>query len=93
MAIKKKKVKTKPKKKVVKIFHYFSNIEVGVIKLSAPLKIGEKIRIIGGKETDFDQKVQSMQIEHEEVKAGKKGDSIGLKVKEKVHDGYRVYKI
>ena len=67
MAIKKKKVKTKPKKKVVKkiikkkegkligrIFHYFSNIEVGVIKLSAPLKIGEKIRIIGGKETDFD---------------------------------------
>ena len=34
-----------------------------------------------------------MQIEHEEVKAGKKGDSIGLKVKEKVHDGYRVYKI
>ena len=49
--------------------------------------------IVGGQETDFEQEVKSMQIEHEEVKAAKKGDSVGMNVKEKVHEGYKVYKI
>lgn len=95
----------KPAKKVInkkankvgkligKISHYFSNIDVAVINLSSPLKNGDIIRIIGGKETDFDQKVASMQIDHKEVKKAKKGDSIGIKVNEKVHQGYKVYKI
>ena len=87
---------TKAKKEgklIGKVTHYFSNIEVAVIKLSLPLKEGETIRIIGGENTDFEQPVKSMQIEHEKIKTGKKGDSIGLKVKEKVHEGYKVYKI
>ena len=96
----KKPVKTKritKEKKIGKlvgrITHYFSNIEVAVINLAAPLKQGEKIRIIGGKETDFEQKVGSMQIDHEQVKSAKKGDSVGTKIDEKVHEGYKVYKI
>jgi translation elongation factor EF-1alpha len=80
-------------KLIGKISHYFSNIEVAVINLTAPLKIGDTIRVIGGQETDFEQEVASMQIEHEEVKSGKKGDSVGMKIKEKVHEGYKVYKI
>ena len=95
---KKKAVKkiSKPRKEgklIGKITHYFSNIEVAVINLSAPLKIGSKIRIVGGQETDFDQDVESLQIDHEEVKSAKKGDSVGMKVDEKVHDSYKVYKI
>ena len=97
--------KAKPKKvrKVVKIkkegkmigriTHYFSNIEVAVIDLTAPLKEGDAIKVIGGQETDFEQEVSSMQIDHKEVKSAKKGDSVGMKVKEKVHEGYKVYKI
>jgi translation elongation factor EF-1alpha len=80
-------------KLIGKITHYFSNIEVAVIDLTSPLKEGDTIRVVGGQETDFEQEVASMQIEHEEVKAGKKGDSVGLKIKEKVHEGYKVYKI
>ena len=75
------------------ITHYFSNIEVAVVELSAPLKMGDTIKIIGGQETDFEQKVDSMQIDHQEVKSGKKGNSVGIKVDEKVHEGYKVYKI
>ena len=87
-------VKKEPEGKLIgRITHYFSNIEVAVIDLSAPLKIGDTIRVIGGQETDFEQGVESMQIEHEEVKLGKKGDAIGTKIKEKVHEGYKVYKI
>jgi hypothetical protein len=76
-----------------KITHYFSNIEVAVIELVSPLKMGDSIRVVGGQETDFEQKVGSMQIDHKEVKVGKKGDSVGLKIDEKVHEGYNAYKV
>ncbi len=91
----KTKIKTKSSegKLIGRITHYFSNIEVAVINLTSPLKIGDAIRIVGGQETDFEQKVISMQIDHEEVKSGKKGDSVGMKVDEKVHEGYKTYKI
>lgn len=90
MATKKVIKKLKP---IGEITHYFSNIQVAVIKLVAPLKVGEKIRIAGGEETDFEQEVESMQIDHKEVKSGKKGNAIGMKVDEKVREGYKVYKI
>ena len=80
-------------KLIGKITHYFSNIEVAGVDLIAPLKMGDTIRIVGGQETDFEQGVSSMQIDHKDVKSGKKGDSVGMKIKEKVHEGYKVYKI
>ena len=79
-------------KLIGKISHYFSDIEVGIIKLSAPLSNGDEIRIIGGQTTDFNQKVTSMQLNHKELKKAKKGDAIGLKTSEKVREGYQVYK-
>jgi len=82
----------KTAKPIGKITHYFSNIEVAVINLMSPLKKGDSIRITGGKETDFKQKIASMQADHKDIKSAKKGDSIGIKVKEKVHEGYKVYK-
>ena len=87
------KIKNTKEKPIGKITHYFSNIEVGVIKLSNPLGQGDEIRIVGGENTDFNQKVDSMQIDHKEIKKAKKGDSVGLKVSEKVREGYGVYKI
>ena len=65
---------------------------MAVIKLSAPLKEGDEIRITGGEETDFNQKAVSMQIDHEKVKLAKKGKTVGLQVKEKVREGYLVFK-
>lgn len=88
-----KKKKSGEGKLIGRITHYFSNIEVAVINLTSPLKIKDTIRIVGGQETDFEQKVISMQIDHEEVKLAKKGDSVGIKIDEKIHDGYKVYKI
>lgn len=76
-----------------KVAHYFDKIGVAVIDLENSLKIGDKIRIVGGKETDFEQIVESMEMEHRKVKKAKKGDSVGLKVKEKVREGYKVYLI
>jgi len=55
--------------------------------------MGDTIKIVGGQDTDFEQEVSSMQIDHQEVKSAKKGDSVGMKVDKKVHEGYKVYKI
>lgn len=79
-------------KLIGKITHYFGNIGVAVIELTGTLKEGDNIRITGG-ETDFTQAVESMEIEHEKVKIAKAGKSIGLKVSQKVHEGYKVYKL
>lgn len=77
---------------VGKITHHFSKIEVGIVELSKELRVGDNIHIKGST-TDFEQKVDSIQIEHENIDKAKKGDVIGLKVKEKVREGDEVYKI
>lgn len=79
-------------KLIGKITHYFKNIGVAVIELSDALKVGDTIRIVGG-EIDFNQTVESMEIEHQKVQEGKKGDSVGLKIEQKVREGYKVYKL
>jgi len=71
---------------------YFSKIGVAVIELSDTLKVGDTIRIVGGA-TDFTQTIESMEIEHEKVKEAATGDSVGLKVNQKVREGYKVYKL
>lgn len=76
-----------------KITHYFGKIEVGIIEITkGSLAVGDTIHI-KGTSTDFEQKVDSMQIEHEQINKAKKGDVIGLKVKDKVREGDEVYKI
>jgi len=77
---------------VGKVTHFFSKINVAVVELTAPLSVGDRIRI-QGPTTDFEQTVQSMQIEHENVKTAKKGQSIGLKVDERVRENDTVYKV
>ena len=79
-------------KLIGKVTHYFGKIGVAVIKLEDSLKVGDTIRIVGG-QTDFTQTVESMEIEHKKVKEAKAGDSVGVKVAQKVREGYKVYKL
>ncbi|MBU3964237.1 hypothetical protein KJ562_00665 [Patescibacteria group bacterium] len=79
-------------KLIGKIIHFFDKIQVAVIELVGPLKTGDTIRIVGG-DTDFEQTVESIQVDHKEIKKAKKGDEVGLKIAEKARDGYRVYKV
>jgi len=80
-------------KLIGKIIHYFSNIGVAVVDLKGSLSSGDTIRIIGGEKTDFNQIVDSMEADHKKTDKAKSGDSVGMKVKEKVREGYKVYKI
>jgi len=77
-------------KGVGKVFDYFSRIGVAAIKATGGLKIGDKIRIKGNT-TDFEQRVESMQAENSPIEKAKKGDDIGIKVKDRVRKNDIVY--
>ena len=77
---------------VGRVSHYFSRINVAVVELKAPLAVGDRI-LVKGSTTDLEQVVESMQIEHEDVQRAEAGQSIGLKVKERVRENDTVYKI
>jgi len=77
--------------KIGRVTHFFSKISVAVIELTTPLSIGDTI-VFKGPNTDFEQAVDSMQIEHENVEKAEAGQSIGLKVTQRVRETDAVYK-
>jgi len=76
---------------VGRVTHFFTKISVAVIELTAPLAVGDTIAI-KGPTTDLEQVVESMQIEHENVKRAEAGQSIGLKVAQRVREKDIAYK-
>ncbi len=78
------------KKPIGAITHYFSKIGVAVIELSGKINEGDNISIEGAT-TNVNQKIDSMQIEHKPVKTAGKGQSIGLKVVDRVREGDDVF--
>jgi hypothetical protein len=82
--------KPKEPKPIGVVTHYFGNIDVAIVKFSTPVKVGTTIHFKGAT-TDFAQTIESMQYEHEQIETAKKGQQVGIKVKEKVHEGNEVY--
>lgn len=77
---------------VGKVADFFARPVVAGIELTGTLKVGDKIRI-HGHTTDLEMTVGSMQIDNASVTEAKEGDSIGIKVTDKVRAGDTVYKI
>ena len=77
---------------VGKVTHFFTHINVAVIELSDTLNAGDTISFEGAS-TNFQQKVDSMQIEKQTISTAKKGQAIGLKTNDRVREGDAVYKI
>lgn len=79
--------------KVGKVTHFFDKINVAAIKVTEePIKVGDKIRI-GEFGVGLEQKIDSMQMEHQEVPEAKVGDEVGIKVIKAVKAGDEVYKV
>ena len=79
-------------KEIGEVTHYFSKISVAAIKLKDALKVGDKIRIKGN-QTDFEQTVDSMQIDKDSKQEAGNGEEIGIKVKDRVRAKDIVYKL
>ncbi len=75
-----------------RVSHFFSRPVVAGIELSAPIKVGDKIHI-KGHTTDLEVSVDSMQVDNVVVDEAKRGDSIGVKVPDRVRPGDQVYRV
>ena len=73
------------------ITHFFSKIGVAVVELTASLAVGDRI-LIKGPSTDFEQVVESMQIEHENIPKAEAGQDVGLQMAEQARERDVVYK-
>jgi len=80
------------KQEIGKVTHFFGKINVATITLSAELKVGDRISIEGA-HTNFEQTVDSIQIEKASLTEATAGQQIGIKVKERVREHDTVYKI
>ena len=79
--------------KIGVIIHFFTNVNVAAIKITAgELKVGDTIHIVGT-HTDFKQRIDSMEIDRNPVQMVQVGDDVGIKVNERTREHDIVYKI
>lgn len=79
-------------RQVGKVIHYFDKAMVAVVGLTGELAAGDTVKFVRG-ESEFTQTVESMEINHEKIQAGKAGDEVAIKVSEATHEGAKAYKI
>jgi translation initiation factor IF-2 len=81
------------KEKVGEVFHYFTKAGVAAINLNdSYLQVGDTV-LIQGVTTNLTQKVESMQVENMPVQRAEMGQSVGIKVSEKVREKDFVYRV
>jgi translation initiation factor IF-2 len=77
---------------VGRVMDFFARPVVAGIDVTDTLKVGDRIHI-KGHTTDIEMDIASMQINNENVSQAKKGDSVGIKVPDRVRVGDLVYKV
>ena len=81
-----------PEEAVGKVSDFFARPVVAGIEMIGTLKLGEKIHITGHT-TDIEMVIDSLQINNANVTEAKPGDSVGIKVPDRVRRGDTVYKV
>jgi translation elongation factor EF-1alpha len=81
-----------PEEEIGKVSTFFARPVVAGIDLTSSLKVGDTIHI-QGHTTDIEVEVESMQIDNVDVKQADSGDSVGVKVTDRVRPGDHVYKL
>lgn len=71
--------------------HFYDKLGVAIVDLtSGGLKVGQEVKFKRG-DSEFTQKIESLQVDHEDVEAVKKGDSFGVKVDQPTKVGTEVH--
>ena len=77
---------------VGEVTHFYNRICVAVLDVKNTIRVGDQIHILGHS-TDYQQKVKSLQIEHEQIQEAGPGMEVALKVERLAHRGDKVYKL
>jgi selenocysteine-specific translation elongation factor len=81
-----------PEEEVGKVSDFFARPVVAGIELTGTIKVGDKLHI-QGHTTDMEFVVDSMQINNVNVQEAKAGDSVGIKVADRVRRGDTIYRV
>ncbi|MDP3991843.1 MAG: translation elongation factor-like protein [Candidatus Colwellbacteria bacterium] len=79
-------------KEIGEVTHYYSHLEVAIVKFNRKVKVGETVHFKGAT-TDFVLKIGSIQFDHKDIDEAKKGQEVGIKVSEKVRQGDKVCEV
>ena len=75
------------------VSNYYGKISVAAVEMTeGTVSLGDTLHFLGHT-TNFESKVDSMQIEHKSVTEAKRGDSVGIKISETVRRGDKIYKV
>ena len=80
----------KTPKPIGAVTHFFDGLGVAIVKFSKAVKKGTRLHFKGAT-TDFEEIARSMQYDHQDVETAKKGQEVGIKVKERVREGDKVF--
>lgn len=81
-----------PEEMVGTVSDFFAHPVVAGIELTGTLKVGDRVHI-KGHTTDLDFTVGSIQIDNANVSEAKSGDSVGVKVSDRVRSGDHIYRV
>lgn len=79
-------------KVIGEVTHYYSHLEVAIVKFNRKVKVGETVHF-KGHTTDFTETINSIQYDHKDVEEAKSGQEVGIKVSEKVRQGDKVCEV
>jgi putative protease len=84
-----------PEEQVGVIVKFFAKPSVAAIEVtSGTIKTGDVLKLkYLGHTTDFTEQVGSMELDNQAIEEAKVGDLIGVKVKERVRENDKVYKV
>jgi len=75
------------------VINFYAKPSVAAIKVTGgSIRKGDLLKY-KGHTTDFTEEVTSMEIENHPVEEAKAGDLVGLKVKERVREKDKIYKV
>ncbi len=77
---------------VGRVTHYFGQLSVAAVQLTGPLAIGDQVHV-KGHTTDFSQKIDSLEVEHQKVSKAGPGDNVAFKVPDKARPGDQVFRV
>jgi putative protease len=75
------------------VVKFFAKPSVAAIEVTGDsIKVGDTLKYLGHT-TDFSEEATSIQVDNQAVDEAKKGDLIGIKVKDRVRENDKVYKV
>ncbi len=82
-----------PEQQVGIVVKFFAKPSVAAIEVTnGTIKIGDVLEY-QGHTTEFTEEVLSMELDNQPIEEAKVGDLVGIKVKERVRENDKVYKV